>query len=52
MLVYKHDGYVFSLLGEGIEGLFDGVLFCFGIDDEEIAFGVGGVCYMLYRHVN
>lgn len=33
MLVDQHNGYVFALLGEGVEGGFDGVLFCFGVDD-------------------
>lgn len=47
MLINQHDSDILSLLGEIGKGGFDGGIFCFGVDDEEVFLGFGRVGYVL-----
>ena len=43
VLVDEHDGDVFALAGEGLEGVFDGARGGFGVDHQVVFLAVGRV---------
>jgi len=48
MLIDQHDPDILPLLRKVCKGVLDGGGFGFGVNDEEIALGVGRFCYVLY----